>query len=96
MKTIYTTEVFDRWFTRLKDRQAMRRVQVRIDRAESGNFGDSKPIGDGVWEMRLTYGPGYRIYYSQQGDEIVILLAGGDKGSQSKDIETAKELMKEL
>lgn len=72
------------------------RVQVRIDRAEYGNFGDSAPVGEGVSEMRIHYGPGYRVYFMKRGHEIVILLAGGDKSSQAKDIKTALELAREL
>ncbi|KAB1581164.1 type II toxin-antitoxin system RelE/ParE family toxin [Serratia marcescens] len=96
MKIIYTTEEFDSWFTRLRDRQAQKRIQARIDRAESGNFGDCEPVGEGVSEMRIHYGPGYRVYFVQQGMEIVILLAGGDKSTQPKDIKTALELARQL
>jgi putative addiction module killer protein len=71
-------------------------IQVRIDRAEDGNFGDCKPIGEGVSEMRLHVGPGYRLYFMQQGLEIVILLAGGNKSSQSRDIEIALQLAREI
>ncbi len=88
MYSIYTTEVFDDWFTKLKDQQAKRRIQVRIDRVEDGNFGDTEPVGEGVSELRFFFGPGYRIYYCKQGQRVVILLAGGDKSTQSKDIET--------
>lgn len=96
MNTIQTTEVFDVWFGGLKDRQAMRRVQVRIDRAEDGNFGDCAPVGEDVSEMRIHYGPGYRVYFVQRGMEIVILLAGGDKSTQAKDINTALEIARQL
>ncbi len=89
MKSIYTTEVFDVGFEHLRDKQAARRIQARIDRAEEGNFGDCSPVGDGVSEMRIHFGPGYRVYFSQRGLEIVILLAGGDKSTQAKDIKTA-------
>lgn len=92
MKAIYTTEVFDVWFVALKDRQAARRIQVRIDRAEEGNLGDCKPVGGGVSEMRIHHGPGYRVYFIQKGLEVVILLAGGDKSTQAKDIEAAQQL----
>lgn len=67
MKSIYTTEVFDEWFEALRDKQVARRIQVRIDRAEEGNFGDCKPVGEGVSEMRIHYGPGYRVYFAQRG-----------------------------
>ena len=96
MKTILTTEVFDTWFANLKDKQASRRIQVRIDRAEDGNFGDCKPVGEGVSEMRIHYGPGYRVYFMQRGMEIVILLAGGEKTTQSKDIKTALEIARQI
>ena len=96
MKSILTTEVFDAWFSGLKDRQAARRIQVRIDRAEDGNFGDCKPVGEGVSEMRIHYGPGYRVYFMQRGMEIVILLAGGDKSTQAKDIRTALEIARQI
>jgi putative addiction module killer protein len=96
MKSILTTEVFDTWFANLKDKQASRRIQVRIDRAEDGNFGDCKPVGEGVSEMRIHHGPGYRVYFMQRGMEIVILLAGGDKSTQTKDIKTALEIARQI
>jgi putative addiction module killer protein len=96
MRLIYTTETFDIWFAGLRDKQATHRIQARIDRAEDGNFGDCSPVGEGVSEMRVHYGPGYRVYFAQRGAEIVILLAGGDKASQSKDIKTALELARQL
>ena len=96
MAVILTTAVFDRWFERLRDRKAAARVQARIDRAEAGNLGDCKPVGGGVSEMRVDYGPGYRVYFVQRGLEVIILLAGGDKGSQAKDIEAAKSLARQV
>jgi putative addiction module killer protein len=96
MLTIYTTETFDRWFASLKDRLSARRIQARIDRAEDGHFGDHKSVGEGVLEMRLHHGPGFRVYFTWMGQEIVILLAGGDKSSQAKDIETAQQLAQQL
>ena len=96
MRTIHTTEAFDYWFFGLRDRVAQRRIQARIRRAELGNFGDCEPVGEGVSEMRIHYGPGYRVYFVQRGTEIVILLAGGDKSTQSKDIQTARDLVRQL
>lgn len=86
----------DLWFESLKDRQTARRIQARIDRAEEGNFGDHKAVGEGVSEMRIHHGPGFRVYFTQRGMEIVILLAGGDKSSQTQDIATAHELARQL
>ena len=96
MPAIFTTPVFDRWFGRLRDRRAAARIQARIDRAESGNLGDCKSVGEGVSEMRIDYGPAYRVYFLQRGAEVVILLVGGAKGTQAKDIERAKELAKQV
>ncbi|GAB3358953.1 MULTISPECIES: type II toxin-antitoxin system RelE/ParE family toxin [Giesbergeria] len=96
MRSIQTTQVFDAWFEGLKDRQAAMRVQVRIDRAERGSLGDVKPVGEGVSEMRIDYGPGYRVYFTQRGMELVILLAGGDKSTQAKDIKAALHLARQL
>ena len=96
MKSIQTTETFDDWFADLTDRQAIRRVQVRIDRAEDGNFGDCEPVGEGVSEMKIHYGPGYRVYFVQHGVEIIILLAGGDKSTQKKDIKNAIDIARKI
>lgn len=96
MKSIYTTEVFDAWFVSLRDSLAARRIQARIDRAEDGNLGDHHAVGEGVSEMRIHHGPGYRVYFTQRGQEIVILLAGGDKSSQARDIHTAQQLARQL
>ncbi len=96
MRTIQTTDVFDAWMDKLKDRQALLRIQTRIDRTEQGNFGDVKPVAEGVSEMRIDFGPGYRVYFTQRGLEIVILLAGGNKATQAKDIQTALQLARQL
>ncbi len=96
MPAIFTTPVFDRWFESLRDRRATARIQARIDRAESGNLGDCKPVGEGVSEMRIDYGPGYLVYFLQRGMEIVVLLVGGGKSTQAKDIELAKKLAKQV
>jgi putative addiction module killer protein len=93
---IRQTELFARWFAGLRDRRARRRIQVRIDRLQIGNPGDVKPVGDGVSEMRIDYGPGYRVYFVQRGKALIILLAGGDKGSQVRDIATARRLAQTL
>jgi putative addiction module killer protein len=94
--SIYTTDEFDDWFATLRDKQAQKRIQARIDRAEDGNFGDCKPVGEGVSEMRIHYGAGYRVYFVQRGLEMVVLLAGGDKSNQQKDIQTVLKLAREL
>ena len=96
MRTTYTTGVFDRWFDSLRDKQAARRIQVRIDRAQDGNFGDHRSVGEGVSEMRIHHGPGFRVYFTVRGTEIIILLAGGDKATQAKDIHIAQELARQL
>ena len=90
------TEEFSKWLDGLNDIQARARVLVRIERLARGNPGDFKAIGEGVSELRLHYGPGYRVYYKQRGSELVILLAGGDKSSQSKDIKIARRLVRNL
>lgn len=96
MKTIYTTELFDAWFESLKDKQTSRRIQARIDRAEEGNFVDHKSVGESVSEMRIHHGPGFRVYFIEREFEIVILLAGGDKSSQSKDVKQAQDIARQL
>jgi len=96
MITIQTSETFDSWFDALHDRKAKARIQARIDRAEEGNFGDCEPVGKGVSEMRIHYGPGYRVYFKRFGREWVILLAGGDKSTQQTDIKTALKLARDL
>ena len=96
MLEIRTTAAFDKWFRSLKDRRARARVQVRIDRMQLGHFGDVSPVGEGVSEMRIFYGPGYRVYFAQRKREVVILLNGGDKNTQSQDIARAKEIAREL
>ena len=83
------------WLASLKDRQARARVLVRIARMASGNFGDVKPVGDGIWEARVDWGPGYRVYYAQAGKQLVLLLIGGDKRKQQSDIKLAQEYWKD-
>ena len=93
---IRETGVYKRWFTRLRDVTAKARIRVRLRRSSLGNFGEKRDLGDGVSELKFTFGPGYRIYYTMRAGEMVILLAGGDKSSQSADIAKAKELAKNL
>jgi putative addiction module killer protein len=90
------TETFALWIDGLRDIRARARVLARVERLALGNPGDVQPVGDGVSELRIHYGPGYRVYFKQQGRELVILLAGGDKRSQSKDIEKALLLARNL
>lgn len=96
MIEIRKTEHFANWLDNLRDIEAKARVLVRIGRLASGNAGDVKPVGEGVSEMRINYGPGYRVYFIQRGSELIILLAGGDKNSQSRDIKTAIRLAQNL
>ena len=90
------TLAFDKWFVRLKDRKAKARIQARIDRLELGHFGDIAAVGDGVSEMRIFHGPGYRVYFTQRSDVLVILLAGGTKHSQQADIAKARKLASQI
>lgn len=96
MSTILKTQAFDQWFVGLKDTKGRFRIQARIDRAELGNFGDCEPVGEGVSEMRIHYGPGYRVYFAQHGALIILLLVGGDKSSQAKDIRAAIKLNRQI
>jgi len=96
MIEVRQTELFVKWLLGLRDLRARARIQARIDRLESGNAGDVKPVGEGVSEMKIDYGPGYRVYFVRRGFELVILLAGGDKSSQSKDIRKALDLARNL
>ena len=90
------TREFARWFAGLRDRRARARVQVRIDRLAIGNPGDVKPVGGGISEMRIDYGPGYRIYFIERGTAVIVLLAGGDKRTQQRDIAMAIALARNL
>lgn len=89
------TEVFRRWRTRLKDQRARALIASRLDRLAFGNAGNVRPVGEGVSELRIDHGPGYRIYFQQRGKTIALLLCGGDKRTQDRDIEIAKRLAKE-
>jgi putative addiction module killer protein len=93
---IRKTDVFAKWLDGLRDLRARARIQARIERLTGGNPGDVRPIGEGVSELRLNYGPGYRVYYKKRGRRLIILLAGGDKSSQAKDIKTAQRLARGL
>ena len=96
MVEVRQTETFDRWFRKLRDRRAKARIQVRIDRLVLGLAGDVKPVGEGISELRIDYGPGYRVYFVRRGEMLIVLLAGGDKGSQNRDISTALVLARSL
>ena len=93
MVEIRRTDEFAQWLKRLKDSNAKARINLRIRRISlTGNFGDCKPVGDGISELRIDCGPGYRLYFAQRGKEVILLLVGGDKSSQQRDIEKAKKL----
>jgi putative addiction module killer protein len=96
MPTIKRTDEFSGWLRNLRDIRARAKVISRIERLSRGNPGDVAPVGDGISEMRIHYGPGYRVYYIQRGEEIVVLLCGGDKRSQDSDISAARKLASEL
>jgi putative addiction module killer protein len=96
MIEVRQTEVFARWLTGLRDERAHMRINARIRRLSVGNPGDVKPIGEGVSEMRIDYGPGYRVYFTQRSSTLVILLAGGAKDTQHRDIAVAIELARNL
>jgi len=84
------TYPFDDWLDGLRDAKGRARIQTRLDRLEQGNFGDCEPVGEGVFELRMDFGPGYRAYFAEDGPKIVLLLIGGDKSTQTKDIKAAK------
>ena len=96
MFEVRKTEVYARWLDNLRDPRARARVLVRVERLAAGNPGDVRPIGEGVSELRIDYGPGYRVYFNKRDRRIVVLLAGGDKRTQSRDIETALRLARNL
>ena len=87
---------FKEWLADLQDRQARARIAVRVQRIAGGNFGDCKPLHDGVWELRIDHGPGYRVYFVRQGRTVIVLLAGGDKATQAADIKAALRLARNL
>ncbi len=90
MIEIRSTEQYSKWYRKLRDRQAQSRILIRLRRLSLGNFGDAAPVGEGVSELRIHYGPGYRVYFVRRGGRIVILLGGGEKSTQDKDIAAAK------
>jgi putative addiction module killer protein len=96
MLEIRETSAYARWFSALRDRRAKARIDIRIRRLSLGNPGDVRPVGEGVSELRIHFGPGYRIYFIKQGETVVILLAGGEKSSQGDDIKHAKDLARNL
>jgi putative addiction module killer protein len=95
MISLKQTETFRKWWTRLKDERARAVIFARLDRLAYGHAGDVRPVGEGVSELRIHHGPGYRVYFQQRGNTVVVLLCGGDKRSQAKDIRTAKRLAEE-
>ena len=96
MFEVRKTEIYAKWLDGLRDICARARVLVRVERLAIGNPGDVRPVGEGVSELRIDYGPGYRVYFKQQSRTVVVLLAGGDKRTQSRDIETAMRLSRNL
>ncbi|MBO5950312.1 MAG: type II toxin-antitoxin system RelE/ParE family toxin [Fibrobacteraceae bacterium] len=96
MMTIIETPMFKKWLTKLRDVRAKARILFRLTQIEGGNLGDYKSVGEGVSEMRINYGPGYRLYFARNGESIVILLIGGDKSTQNRDIEKAKSIWRGL
>lgn len=96
MIEIRKTDVFVDWLDNLRDSRARARIQARIERLAAGNPGEAKPVGEGVSELRIDYGPGYRVYFRKRGRELIVLLAGGDKNTQASDIKTALRLARNL
>jgi putative addiction module killer protein len=94
--TLISSSTFDAWFRDLKDRRAKEKILARLTRLEQGNFGDTEPVGEGVSEMRINFGPGYRVYIVRSGPAVYLLLTGGDKTSQDRDIKLAKAMAREL
>ena len=90
------TGKFAEWFRNLRDRRAVERIAQRLARVQSGLFGDVKPVGGGVSELRIDYGPGYRVYFTRRGSTVILLLCGGDKSSQARDIEAARAMVREI
>src|SRR3990167_199979 len=95
MMEVRKTAVFSKWIDKLRDIRARARILARIERLALGNPGDVKPVGEGVSELRIDYGPGYRVYFMQRGPVLIVLLCGGDKGSQDRDIALAKNIARQ-
>ncbi len=96
MNAMHITKAYAGWFRSIRDQQAKNRILNRIDRAENGNFGDHHSVGDGVFEMRIDYGPGYRVYFAREGIAVYLLLIGGDKRTQERDIQKAKAMWRAI
>ncbi len=96
MIEVRQTDEYEKWFDSLRDRQAKARIDIRVRRLSLGNPGDAKPVGEGVSELRIDYGRGYRVYFVQRADVLIVLLAGGDKRTQDQDIRIAKQLARDL
>ncbi len=96
MIEVRQTPEYARWFERLRDTTARARIDIRIRRLTLGNFGDTKSVGGGIHELRIDHGPGYRVYFMRRGELLVVLLAGGDKGSQERDIAKARDMAKSV
>lgn len=96
MLSVQLTQQFQDWLDRLRDVRAQVRIAARLRQAEAGNLGDWKPVGSGVCEMRVDFGPGYRLYFSRQGNVLIVMLAGGNKSSQTRDIRRAQQLLQSL
>ena len=96
MYRIKFTKTYRLWYSNLNDIRAKARIDIRLNSVKKGNFGDQRSVGNGIFELRIDYGQGYRIYYKKVKENIVVLLCGGDKSTQEEDIETAKKILKEL
>jgi putative addiction module killer protein len=95
MMELYQTDVFRKWWSRLRDERAKGAITGRLDRLAYGHTGDIAPVGDGISELRIHYGPGYRVYFQRRGETIIVLLCGGDKATQARDISAAKRLARD-
>lgn len=96
MFKIHKTDIFEKWFTKLRDTSGKGKILARLKRAEGGNLGDNKSLGEHLFEMRIAFGPGYRLYFYRKDNLIIVLTNGGDKSTQEKDILKARQILKEL